>query len=77
MSRQKELTDDKCRAGSLDVVKAQELGVFPGPAYGALKAGEAVQAEGGCFCRPFLLACPIAPPPPHTFPPTAPPHFSF
>ena len=47
-----------CRAGSLDVVKAQQLGVFPGPAYGALKAGESVQAEGGCLCLRSLLAYP-------------------
>ncbi|DBA74831.1 TPA: hypothetical protein ACH3X2_009173 [Trebouxia sp. C0005] len=34
------------RAGSLDVVKVQELGVFPGPEYAALKAGEPVQNIG-------------------------------
>lgn len=35
-----------CRAGSLDVVKVQDLGVFPGPEYAALKAGEPVQSIG-------------------------------
>ena len=35
-----------CRAGSLDVVKVQEMGVFPGPEYAALKAGEPVQNIG-------------------------------
>ena len=31
------------------MVKAQEMGVFPGPAYGALKAGESVQIAGMQF----------------------------
>ena len=53
-----------CRAGNLDVVKAQQLGVFPGPAYGALKAGESVQAEGGCICLSSLVATLFSPPHP-------------
>ncbi|DBA89422.1 hypothetical protein WJX77_002898 [Trebouxia sp. C0004] len=40
------------RAGSLDVVKAQELGVFPGPEYAALKAGEPVQNVDGSWVMP-------------------------
>ena len=45
-----------CRAGSLDVVKAQELGVPPGRAYGALKEGEAVLATGQP-CLAITLTC--------------------
>ena len=43
-----------CRAGSLDVVKAQQMGVFPGPAYGALKAGEPVQTAGKLLASPLV-----------------------
>ena len=45
-----------CRAGSLDVVKAQELGVPPGRAYASLKEGEAVLAEGQS-CLVITLTC--------------------
>lgn len=34
------------RAGNLDVMRAQELGVPPGRAYGELKAGESVLNTG-------------------------------
>ncbi len=48
-----------CRAGSLDVVKAQELGVFPGPEYAALKAGEPVQNIGMSLPFASVLHCEV------------------
>ena len=33
------------------------MGVFPGPAYGALKAGEPVQIAGKSLASPLLHAC--------------------
>ncbi|KAL0052085.1 hypothetical protein WJX82_007711 [Trebouxia sp. C0006] len=49
------------RAGSLDVVKAQELGVFPGPEYAALKAGEPVQNIDGSWVLPEQVVGPDQP----------------
>ena len=48
-----------CRAGSLDVVKAQELGVFPGPEYAAVKAGEPVQNIGMSLPFASVLPCDV------------------
>ena len=39
------------------MVKAQEMGVFPGPAYGALKAGESVQIAGMQFYCVYTVVC--------------------
>jgi hypothetical protein len=50
---------EMCRAGSLDVVKAQELGVFPGPEYAALKAGEPVKNVGMLLSCASVLHCDV------------------
>ncbi len=49
------------RPGSLDVARARALGVPEGPAFGRLKAGEAVHAEDGSLVQPEQVLGPSDP----------------